>query len=295
MVALSLYCSTNNKADTVLELFRQATALFGVPRGCDQIVETTWVFVSSWSCIVVLTGLAILLVHLFTTNISNAYGGMYFTVFVSHSTCFTLEKSQGILTLGITDLYALQVIYTPCASESLPVDGTITHWETNTIDLPKRFGWTEWLILTTDNWQLFVTLIRSQQTRLALELILLVLCPLTWVKVRKLLIWNVPWTAMIWTGSMNSLIPSACVMTTVLPYTWQPLEVNVDHEKYQCHVYSSMKSVWLLCIKNSEHYFRLNTILMQWRYNCLTSYNIHLSAPHSTSWLRGRYDLLHVA
>ena len=75
----------------------------------------------------VLTGLAILLVHLFTTNISNAYGGMYFTVFVSHSTCFTLEKSQGILTLGITDLYALQVIYTPCASESLPVDGTITH------------------------------------------------------------------------------------------------------------------------------------------------------------------------
>lgn len=116
-----LYCSTNNRADTVLELFRRATTLFGVPsrvrsdRGGENV--SVCEFMISYRGVDRASHIAGSSVH--NQRIERMWRDVFRCVCSTFYSFYSLEES-GYIDLGNNcDLYALQAIYTPRINQCL--------------------------------------------------------------------------------------------------------------------------------------------------------------------------------
>ena len=108
----SVYCSTNNKANTVLELFRWATTLFGVP----SRVRSDHGGESMGVC-------EFMIMHRGVDRASHIAGSSVYNAHVEGciSLCLLIEESEYIDPGNNCYLYALQVIYTLRINQCLRV------------------------------------------------------------------------------------------------------------------------------------------------------------------------------
>ena len=126
-----LYCSNNNRADTVLELFQRATTLFGLPsrvrsdRGgenvgvCEYMMRHQGIDRASH-----IAGLSVhnQRIERMWRDVFRCVCSTFYSLFYSLEDCGYLDPSSNC------DIYALQVRHgSISASKSLPVHGIIIH------------------------------------------------------------------------------------------------------------------------------------------------------------------------